>query len=212
MTDVTGSFEEALYESSRVLAIHGRILPSTVSDLNLSARLVDGPVVVGESAISERGGSIEEVMIEPADVPASEHAVEAILDAQLVLIGPGSLYTSILPNLLIPGIASALRESPAPSVYVCNVATQIGETGGYTVARHLEALREHTFESVADYVVYNDEPVPFGDRFAGEPVVHDGRPIVGARVIGRPLTDLEHPVRHDSEKLAAAIMDVYHGM
>ena len=126
MTDVTGSFEEALYESSRVLAIHGRILPSTVSDLNLSARLTDGPVVVGESAISERGDSIEEVMIEPADVPASERAVEAILDAQLVLIGPGSLYTSILPNLLIPGIANALRESSAPSVYVCNVATQIG--------------------------------------------------------------------------------------
>ena len=212
MTDVTGSFEEALYESSRVLAVHGRILPSTVSDLSLSARLVDGPVVVGESAISERGGLIEEVMIEPADVPASEHAVEAILEAQLVLIGPGSLYTSILPNLLIPGIANALRESAAPSVYVCNVATQIGETGGYTVARHLEALRKHTFASVADYVVYNDMPVGFGDRFAGEPVLHDGRPIEGARLVGRTLTDAEHPVRHDSEKLAEAIMDVYHGM
>ena len=212
MTDVTGSFEEALYESSRVLAVHGRILPSTVSDLSLSARLVDGPVVVGESAISERGGLIEEVMIEPADVPASEHAVEAILESQLVLIGPGSLYTSILPNLLIPGIANALRESAAPSVYVCNVATQIGETGGYTVARHLEALRKHTFASVADYVVYNDMPVGFGDRFAGEPVLHDGRPIEGARLVGRTLTDAEHPVRHDSEKLAEAIMDVYHGM
>ena len=212
MTDVTGSFEEAIYESSRVLAVHGRILPSTVSDLNLSARLADGPVVVGESAISEHGGLIEEIMIEPADVPASEHAVQAILDAQLVLIGPGSLYTSILPNLLIPGIASALRETHAPSIYVCNVATQIGETGGYTVSRHLDALRKHTFESVADYVLYNDRPVPFGDRFAGEPVPHDGRPVEGARLIGRPLTDPEHPVRHDSEKLAEAIMDVYHGM
>ena len=212
MTDVTGSFEEAIYESSRVLAVHGRILPSTVSDLNLSARLADGPVVVGESAISEHGGRIEEIMIEPADVPASEHAVQAILDAQLVLIGPGSLYTSILPNLLIPGIASALRETRAPSIYVCNVATQIGETGGYTVSRHLDALRKHTFESVADYVLYNDTPVPFGDRFAGEPVPHDGRLVEGARLIGRPLTDPEHPVRHDSEKLAEAIMDVYHGM
>ena len=212
MTDVTGSFEEALYESSRVLAVHGRILPSTVSDISLSARLADGPVVVGESAISERGGRIEEVMIEPGDAPASDHAVQAILEAELVLIGPGSLYTSILPNLLVPGIASALRDTAAPRVYVCNVATQVGETGGYTVAQHLDALRQHTFASVADYVVYNDTPVPFGDRFAGDPVVHDGVAVAGAKLIGRTLTDLEHPVRHDSEKLAEAIMDVYHGI
>ena len=211
MTDVTGSFEEALYESSRVLAVHGRILPSTVSDIRLSARLADGPVVVGESAISERGGRIEEVMIEPADVPASQLAVEAIGQAQLVVIGPGSLYTSILPNLLIPGIADALRQATPPSVYVCNVATQVGETGGYTVAQHVEALRRHTFESVADYVVYNDTPIPFGDRFAGDPVVHDGGAVAGATLVGRPLTDMAHPVRHDSEKLAEAIMDVYHG-
>ena len=212
MTDVTGSFEEALYESSRVLAVHGRILPSTVSDIRLSARLADGPVVVGESAISERGGRIEQVAIEPAEAPASELAVEAIARAQLVVIGPGSLYTSILPNLLVPGISDALRRASAPSVYVCNVATQIGETGGYTVARHVEALRRHTFESVADYVVYNDTPVPFGDRFAGDPVAHDGRPIEGVKLVGRTLTDVEHPVRHDSEKLAEAVMDVYHGI
>ena len=129
-----------------------------------------------------------------------------------MLIGPGSLYTSILPNLLVPGIADALRRTSAPSVYVCNVATQVGETGGYTVARHVEALRRHTFPSVAGYVVYNDAPVQFGDRFAGDPVAHDERPIEGARLIGRPLTDLQHPVRHDPEKLAEVVMDVYHGI
>jgi len=211
MTEVTGSFEEALYESSKVLAIHGRVLPSTMTNLSLSARLADGSVVRGESTISKQSGRIDRIMIEPENAGGYEKAVEAIREAQLVLVGPGSLYTSILPNLLVPGISEALRQSSAPKVYVCNVATQVGETDGYTVAQHLAALQKHTFATVVDYAVYNDWPVSLGDRFPGEPVVNDGSRIEGVGLIGQPLVDSEHPVRHDSIKLAEVIMDVYHG-
>ena len=211
MTNVTGSFEKAIYESSRVLAVHGQILPSTMTALSLSARLTDGSVVQGESSISEQGGRIHQIMIEPQDAQAHEQAVEAIHDAQLVLIGPGSLYTSILPNLLVSGIAEALREATSPKVYICNVATEIGETDGYTVAEHLAALRRHTFATVVDYAIYNDHPIALGPKFAGEPVVHDGSGIDRVGLIGENLADPSLPVRHDSYGLARVVMDVYHG-
>ena len=116
MTEVTGSFEEALYESSKVLAIHGRVLPSTMTNLSLSARLADGSVVRGESTIFKQSGRIDRIMIEPENAGAYEKAVEAIREAQLVLVGPGSLYTSILPNMLVPGISEALRQSSTSKV------------------------------------------------------------------------------------------------
>ena len=126
MTSVTGSFEQALLESSQVLAVHGQILPATLANVRLSARLTDGAVVHGESSITERGGSIDQIFIDPQDADAYPKAVDAIKQAQLVLIGPGSLYTSILPNLLVSEIGDAISESAAAKVYVCNVATQKG--------------------------------------------------------------------------------------
>ena len=209
MTNVTKSFERALYESSRVLAVHGQIVPATVANLSLSARLKDGDTVRGESSITERGGEIERLLIEPSDAPANPLAVEAIQQAQLIVIGPGSLYTSILPNLLVPGIADAIREAKATKVYVCNVATQNGETQGYTVTDHFESLERHTFQKIADYVLANTAPIGLGPQFLGEPVLNDDRPLKHARLEQADLADTDHPVRHDSEKLARTVVDIY---
>ncbi len=209
MTDVSGSFERALQESSRVLAVHGRILPATVANLSLSARLKDGATVHGESTIGECGGKIERLRIEPANAEAYPAAVESIREAQFIVIGPGSLYTSVLPNLLVSGIADAVRVSDAPKAYVCNVATQKGETDGYTVADHVEALQAHTFPEVVDYVVVHSKPTELGSRYLGDPVVSDGNPLKHAVVESADLVDRDRLVRHDSEKLAKVLMGIY---
>ena len=210
MTNVTQSFQRALSESSRVLAVHGQLVPATVTNLNLSARLRDGDTVRGESNITERGGQIDRLFIDPPDAEAFPQAVEAIQQAQLIVIGPGSLYTSILPNLLVRGIAEAVRDATANKVYVCNVATEKGETEGYSVAEHVQALQAHTFPTIVDCVVANNKPVEMGPEFLGAPVTHDGRPLKHARLEQGELVDPEHPVRHDSTRLAQTIMDVYH--
>jgi len=211
MTYVVGSFEQALLESSRVLAVHGQIMPTTLANLSLTANLKDGTIVHGESNISERGGPIDHISIQPKNAEAYPAAVEAIEEAQLVLIGPGSLYTSILPNLLVPGISQAIESTKAIKVYICNVATQVGESDGYTVRDHLCALQSHTTSSIVNTVLYNNENATVDSRFMGELVTHDGTTIGGVDVVGLGLVDTAHPVRHDPKKLASAIMDVYHG-
>lgn len=209
MTNVTGSFEKALSESSRVLAVHGQIMPATVANLSLSARLIDGSVVQGESSITQLGGGIDQVVIEPADAEAYPPAMEAIKDAQLIVVGPGSLYTSILPNLLVSGITEAIKGSRATKVYVCNVATQQGETDGYTVSDHVHALQKHTFPAVVDYVVANDSPMELGSKFLGQPVELDAEKLTHVAAVTGELMDEDHPVRHDSKKLGRVIMDLY---
>ena len=209
MTGVTQNFEKALLESSKVLAIHGQVVPATVANLRLSARLRDGSTVRGESNITEHGGEIEHLSIEPADAEAYAPAMEAVRDAQMVVIGPGSLYTSILPNLRVRGIAQALKDTQASKIYVCNVATQSGETAGYGVADHLEALQRHTFPTLVDYVIANDEAPAIGTRFSAEPVLADDRPLVHATLRRASLADPDHPLRHDSELLAKAVIDLY---
>ena len=209
MANVTDGFDQALVESSRVLAVRGRVVPATASNLQLSARFRDGSVVRGESSIAQRKGEIERLMIEPREAAAHPLAVRAISEAELVVIGPGSLYSSILPNLMVSGIAEAVRNTAATVVYVCNVATQIGETGGYTLAEHVDALRRHTFQEIADYVIGNSNPPHIGDRFEGEAVVHDGTPLRNTTILLSDLVDDSHPVRHDSDKLADAIMQIH---
>ena len=209
MNSITNSFEQALSESSKVLAVHGQIVPATVANLSLSAILHDGTQVSGESSITERGGEIERLLIEPPNAEAYPPAVEAIEEAQVVVIGPGSLYTSIIPNLLVSGISSALRNTAATKIYVCNVATQRGETEGYSVADHVEALSEHTFPSIVDHVVANENPVELGPRFMGEPVATSDAPLGHTMLELADLTDPTHPVRHDSDKLARVVIDLY---
>ena len=209
MTDITQDFEQALSHSSKVLAVRGDIIPATAASLSLSAVLEDGAVVHGESQIGESGGAVERLMIEPVDARASLSSVDAIRRSDVIVLGPGSLFTSVLPNLLVDGIADALRQSAALKVYVCNVATQKGETDGFNVEDHVEAIQSHTFDTIVDYVIANSRPIDFGDRFLGDTVVSDGRPVRHARIVFRDVIDTDHPVGHDSANLARSIMELY---
>jgi uncharacterized cofD-like protein len=159
MIGVTGNFEQAVRESSRVLNVRGQILPSTLSNVTLHAELTDSRVVAGEHHITSAGGRVERVHLLPEHVEAHAEAVAAILSADLVVIGPGSLYTSVLPNLLVEGIATAVRQTAALRVYVCNVATEAGETDHYDVIGHVEAIERHVGPGMLDVVLVNDRAV-----------------------------------------------------
>jgi uncharacterized cofD-like protein len=218
MAGVTGDFERAILESSRVLAVRGRIVPSTLQNVTLCADLrgEDEALdklsrVEGESRIPKAGLPIERVFLRPERVRAYPGALRAILSADLILAGPGSLYTSILPNLLVEDIARAIRVSQAVKIYICNVATQVGETDHFTVGDHVQALRDHVGKDVFHYVLANDnfdaqlppqaniEFVPVTYKATGE-----------YQVITADLIDRENAWRHDSKKLAHKVIEFYH--
>ncbi|MBI3241391.1 MAG: YvcK family protein [Chloroflexi bacterium] len=204
MAEVTGSFEKALVESSRVLTIQGRVIPATIHDVTLVGDLRSTETVYrveGESAIPAATGSIERVFLQPDDVPAYPEAIQAILAADLIVAGPGSLYTSIIPNLLVRDIAAAVRASRALKVYVCNVATQPGETDGYSVLDHLRALELHAGENLFPVVVANDRQE--GDLLPGLGWVKLDPPVNGSRrLVAADVAQPGKPWRHDSTKLA----------
>jgi uncharacterized cofD-like protein len=209
MTAVTGDFEEAVRESNRVLAVRGQVLPATSVPLNLSARLASGRTLYGQVAIATAEEPIERVFIEPADVRANGEALERILEAEMIVLGPGSLFSSVLPNLLIPDVRDALAAAPGLKAYVCNVATQQGETQSMSASAHLEALFAHVGEDLVDYVILNrntDARRPEGWR--AEPVEVDVRrleelPVV---IVEEDVIDPANAHRHDPAKLAAALM------
>jgi len=211
MAEVTGSFERAILESGRVLAVRGRVVPSTLQDVTLTADLQAEPAevsrVTGESSIAEAGGAIEWVYLEPDDAPAYPEAVRALLEADLIVAGPGSLYTSVLPNLLVPDVARAAAASRALKVYVCNVATQRGETDGYSVGDHVAALEAHVGAGLFPVVLANDNlDVDFDAPPGVELVPVDFPSSAGYRVITADLIDPAHPWRHDGHKLAQALL------
>jgi uncharacterized cofD-like protein len=214
MADISGSFEQALIESSRVLAITGRILPSTLSDVTLCAEISHGSGlehVEGESSITHFGGSIDRVFLKPERVRAYPETIRAILDADLIVLGPGSLYTSVLPNLLIDSMAEALRASRAIKLYVCNVATQHGETDGYTVRDHVRALEKHIGAGIIDVVLANSRVnVRWADAPAGVGEIVQLTTLADSpRIAADDVIDEARPWRHDSDKLAHAVMQIY---
>lgn len=216
LAGVTGSFDEGLLAAERVLAMSGRVVPSTLDQVALVAEvLVDDDEIrrqtqriVGESAITHAGGRIKQIGLDPGKPSAYPPAVKAILQADLVILGPGSLYTSILPNLLVPGIAAAVRHTLAPIVYVCNIATQPGETNGYSVADHAAAIARSVGQNTLDVVVANDnvafagtandQTVPVALAWPPEQMGH-------THLLTADLVDEQHPWRHDSRKLAQVI-------
>jgi uncharacterized cofD-like protein len=211
MAEVTGSFERAILESGQVLAVQGRVLPSTLRDVTLMADLQAESVrlsrVTGESSITKADGAITRVYLEPDDAPAYPGAVRALLDADLIVAGPGSLYTSVLPNLLVPDVARAVRASQATKVYVCNVATQRGETDGYSTGDHVRALEAHVGAGLFPLVLANDNLVVDFDAPSGvELVPLDFPPRAEYQVLATDLVDPVHPWRHDSDKLARALL------
>ena len=213
MMGVTGSFERALRESSRVLAVRGQALPSTLENLTLCAEMDDQATIQGESKISETGRAIRRLYLQPEHPPAYPEAIKAILEADLIVLGPGSLYTSLLPNLLVEGIYRALLASSALRVYVCNVATQRGETDGFTVGDHVAALRRHLPEDVFHYVLANSRTdVAIPERYPSQVVTAEPRADTAAdyHVVLADVVDPDSPLRHDSAKLAQALIRLYY--
>lgn len=212
MAGITGDFERALLESSRVLAVRGTIVPSTLHNVTLCAETRNPELarVAGESAITHRGKPIERVYLEPEHAPAYPGAVRAILEADLIIAGPGSLYTSVLPNLIVEEIKRALEVTPAKKIYICNVATQPGETNDFTVEDHFEALEQHVGKGIFQAVLANNN---FNVRFpehTESQMVHPraDAPLAFEIVLG-DLVDQALPWRHDPQKLARSIIKWY---
>ena len=212
MAQVVGDMEQGLKATSKVLKVRGQVLPSTLASVKLEATLADGVRVVGESNIPELGQKIVKVELLPSDPPAVASSVAAIEKADLLVFGPGSLYTSIIPNLLVPGIREAVMKSQAVRIYICNVMTQPGETDDYTAADHLQAIIDHVGGNPIDYVLVNRQMVAQGlqEKYAGQaafPVEVDTARIeaMGSQVVEADLISQTDLVRHDPVKLAQAV-------
>jgi uncharacterized cofD-like protein len=218
MAAVTGSFERGLAESSRVLAVRGRVLPSTLENVTLCAEVCftrpDGAdewrVVEGESNITDAGGRIMRVFLKPDAPHAYPEVIRAILQADLIVAGPGSFFTSVMPNLLVPAIRSAICAASAPRIYLCNVATQRGETDGYTVSDHMRQLRYHAGDAFTT-VLANDNydlarPPAARTDWVRLPSADEQIPY---RLFTGDVVDEAQPWRHNPTKLAARLMEVY---
>jgi uncharacterized cofD-like protein len=213
LSDITGSIEEAVAESGRVLSVHGRVLPSTLHDVKLIADMripdsINEVRVLGESRIPQMAGRVRRVWLEPNDTPAFPPVIKALLAAGLIIVGPGSLYTSLLPNLLVQDVIAAIHASRAIKIFVCNIATQSGETDSYSCYDHVRALEEHVGEDLFDIILCNDNYEGVIDA-SSQWVRADEKTLADSRVYTADLVDNEHPWRHDSTKLSQVIINLY---
>jgi uncharacterized cofD-like protein len=215
MMQVTGDFETAVRESSRVLNIRGRVLPSCNQQVSLVAQMADGRELTGETQIGGAGVRVERLRIEPKNCVASSAVLESIKEADGIILGPGSLYTSILPNLLVQGVTDAIQRSLAPKIYVCNVMTQSSETDGYTAADHVDALVRHTAAQLIDYAIVNTAAVPQSllQRYKEQQahpveVDYDRIRALGAEIVDAPVISTTDYVRHDAEQLGKLIISI----
>jgi uncharacterized cofD-like protein len=214
LAEITGSFEEAIVESGRVLAVQGQVLPSTLTDVRLVASVEEvqkkrNIKIRGESRIPKANGQVKRLYLEPDSPPAYPPAIQAILSADLIIVGPGSLYTSLLPNLLVPDIRQAIQASKGMKFYVCNLASQKGETEGYNGLDHVAAIEKHVGGRLFDLILCNNNymaDIPEDVNW----VRVDGELERNYPIYQTDLLDVEHPWRHDSNKLANVIMDIYY--
>jgi uncharacterized cofD-like protein len=213
LADITGSFEDAVVESGRVLSVNGRVLPSTLHDVRLVASMelqhsINEVRVEGESRIPAMAGRVRRVWLEPDNAPAFPPVIREILNADVIIVGPGSLYTSLLPNLLVHDLLAAMHVTRAVKVFVCNIATQSGETDAYTCYDHLRALEGHVGEDLFDVILCNDNysgEISPGSQW----VIADEKTLSDSRAYPADLVDVNHPWRHDSTKLAQTIVDIF---
>jgi uncharacterized cofD-like protein len=208
-----GDFEKAVEESSRVLAIRGKVVPSTVSNCHLVAEYIDGSITEGEAKIPNKNLRIKRIFLKPKDCAPTKEALQAIADADVIVLGPGSLYTSIIPNLIINKMGQAVANSKAYKIYVCNVMTQPGETDGYAASDHVKAILDHAEAKVVNSCLLNNAAVPPEalERYKAEtqyPVEIDVEKIreMGCSVVATDLLSVKDFVRHDSEKLTKALI------
>lgn len=213
LSEVTGDFVQAIEAASRILAVRGQVLPSTLEHVVLVAEMEDGREVRGESSITAAGGRIARLRLDPPDPPALEAAVRAVLDADILVIGPGSLYTSILPNLALSGLREALRRTRALRILVVNVMTQPGETDGFSAGDHLAALQAHVGRPGVDLVLVNSRPVgterlgPYSAQ-GSSPVAVDAARCqeLGVAVLAADVVTRDGLVRHDPDRLARVVL------
>ncbi len=215
MTKITGDFEKAVKESSKVLAIRGQVIPSTLETVRLIAEYEDGTEIWGEGKISKQKKLIKKVYLNRKDCEPTPEAITTIKEADVIVIGPGSLYTSVIPNLLIEEITKNILESKAIKIYVCNIMTQSGETDNYKASEHIEAVVAHAKSKLIDYCILNLARIPpeFLEKYRKEhayPVVADAEKVeeMGFTVIKDDLLSTKDYVRHDSQKLAKIIVDL----
>lgn len=220
MHGISSSFEEAVHKMSDVLAVTGKVLPVTLEDIKLCAELEDGFVICGESKISKHSsfhpGRIKRVFLEPESVKPLADAIDSVGEADVIIFGPGSLYTSILPNLIVDGVCEALKKSNAIKIYVCNVMTQPGETDGYSVFEHIKAIEDHTYGGIIDYCIVNTAEIPeeLKKRYlddGAETVKVDTERInkAGIKIIGGDFVSVKNNlIRHNSRRLAEVIIDL----
>ena len=213
MAEAEGGMEEGLNATSQILKVRGRVVPSTLSDIQLEAEMNDGSFVLGESEIPKVHKRIKRMMMMPPDAPAAKAAVEAIKSANVLILGPGSLFTSVIPNLLVQGIRDAVIESKAVKIYICNVMTQPGETDGFGAYEHVRALIDHVGVQFLDYVIVNDQAVSVEqlNQYNAEgsmPVTPDVEKIrnLGITVIPARLISKNDLVRHDPKKLSRVLI------
>ncbi len=218
MTQVTGDFEQAVREANRVLNVRGRVLPATGTKISLIAEHQDGSKTTGESLVGRVSKPVKRLSIKPEDAPPAADVVDAILGADLVLIGPGSLYTSVLPSLLIRELRAALQETEAVVGYVCNIMTQPGETQGFSASRHAEVVTEHSYENLLDFVLVNTGSIPgrLAQAYAAEGAQRvepdldalnrlPGRP----RIVTADLVSADHLVRHHAARTAELALQAF---
>ncbi len=215
LSEITGDFAEAVKLSSEILASKGHIYPATVADVRLAAELADGSTVKGETNISKVGGAIKRLYLEPANCKPMPEALAAIEAADVISIGPGSLFTSLLPPILVEGVADAIANSAATKMFVSNLMTQPGETDGFTARHHLEVVRQYAPQIDFDYVIVNDHPISSGqaNKYADEGAEQIGvhgsispDTIEGAEIVYGNLLDEGDMVRHHPEKLAQVLL------
>ncbi|GGJ05773.1 gluconeogenesis factor [Alicyclobacillus cellulosilyticus] len=215
MTHIMGDFESAIRETSRVLAVRGRVLPAVREDVKLRAILEDGSVVEGESNIPKAGKRIERVELVPADARPLPEVLQAIQEADAIVVGPGSLYTSVLPNLLVPGLADAIAASQAKKIYVCNVMTQPGETDHFTASQHVEVIYRHVGRRLFDYILVNAASLP--EEALAKYRAQNAHPVfvdiealarLGLRVIARNFVHYATYARHDSRLIAEQVVSL----
>ncbi|MFH2144734.1 MAG: gluconeogenesis factor YvcK family protein [Candidatus Omnitrophota bacterium] len=215
MTKLVGDFDKAIKESSKVLAIRGQVIPSTLKRVVLIAEHKDGTKTIGETKISKSTSPIAKVFLKPDNCMPTDDALEAILNAEAIIVGPGSLYTSILPNLVIKNIPEAIEKSEAVKIFVCNVMTQSGETDNYSAYDHIQAIQKHTKCKIVDYCIINTGVIPedFLKKYHREhayPVKVDVKKIreAGISVIADNLINAQDYVRHNSNKISEIIIDL----
>jgi uncharacterized cofD-like protein len=216
LSHVTGDFAEAVRVSGKVLAIRGRIFPTTLANVSLEAIMVDGKVVLGETRIVRSGKKICRLQLRPRRVRPLPEVIEAINQANLILIGPGSLYTSILPNLLVSGVAEAIENSPATRVYLANLMTQPGETDGYSLADHVRVIYAHTRCKFIDWVVASNQPISPEvarrySKLGAEPVRVDMQDLqrTNVRCLLDNLLEEHGVVRHNAERLSQLLIEEF---